>query len=76
MWLLWEGDYKMLKKYLHHWLNKQIEWIRNEWRKTTYYIIVSQKPYNENGYVKLGTYNSEIVKVLLILLQFWQIKLN
>jgi hypothetical protein len=25
-------------------------------------MIVSQKPYNENGYVKLGTYNFEIVK--------------
>jgi hypothetical protein len=24
--------------------------------------IVSQKPYNENGYVKPGTYNFEIVK--------------
>jgi hypothetical protein len=25
-------------------------------------MIVSQKPYNENAYVKLGTYNFEIVK--------------
>ena len=25
-------------------------------------MIVSQKPYNENKYVKLGTYNFEIVK--------------
>ena len=25
-------------------------------------MIVSRKPYNENEYVKLGTYNFEIVK--------------
>ena len=25
-------------------------------------MMVSRKPYNENGYVKLGTYNFEIVK--------------
>jgi hypothetical protein len=24
--LLWKEDYKMLKKYLHHWLKKQIRW--------------------------------------------------
>jgi len=25
-------------------------------------MVVSQRPYNENDYVKLGTYNYEIVK--------------
>jgi len=30
--------------------------------KKTKYIIVSQKPYNENEYVKIGTYNFEKVK--------------
>jgi hypothetical protein len=26
MWLLWEEDYKMLKKYLRHWSKKQVRW--------------------------------------------------
>jgi len=30
--------------------------------KKTKFVIVSWKLYNENGYVKLGTYNFEIVK--------------
>lgn len=27
MWLLWEEDYKILKKYLHHWSIEQIRWV-------------------------------------------------
>jgi len=30
--------------------------------KKTKFMIVSPKPYNENEYVKLGTYNFAIVK--------------
>jgi hypothetical protein len=30
--------------------------------KKTKFVIVSRKPYNENVYVKFGTYNFEIVK--------------
>ena len=30
--------------------------------KKTKFMIVSQKPYSEDAYVKLGTYNFEIVK--------------
>jgi hypothetical protein len=30
--------------------------------KTSKFISLSQKPYSENEYIKLGTYNFEIVK--------------
>jgi hypothetical protein len=30
--------------------------------KRAKFMIVSQKPYNENEYVKIGTYNFKIVK--------------
>jgi len=43
-------------KYLHHWSNKKIRW-DYKFKKTTKFMTVSQKPYNENEYVKLGTYN-------------------
>jgi len=33
-------------------------------------MTVSQKPYNENEYVKLGTYNLKKWKTLHILVQF------
>jgi hypothetical protein len=61
MWLLWGEDYKMLKKCLWHWLNKQ-DGNRNKWEKKTKFVIESQKPYNENEYIKLDRCNFEIVK--------------
>jgi hypothetical protein len=36
--------------------------IRNKFKKKTKFFIVLQKPYNENEYVKIGTYNFTVVK--------------
>ena len=33
--------------------------------KKTEFMIVPWKPYNENGYVKLGTYNFEIMRLYI-----------
>jgi hypothetical protein len=60
IWLLWKGDYKMLKKYLLQRSKNKYDGIRIKW-KNTKYMTVSLKPYNENGYVKFDTYNFEIV---------------
>ena len=48
----------MLKKYLHHWSNKQIEWDYKLIKKDNICYSFTN-PYNGNGYVKLGTYNFE-----------------
>ena len=60
MWLLWDEYYKMLKKYLHHWSNKQMKWDYKK-MKNTKFNIISRKPYSE--IVTLSTYNFQIVKV-------------
>jgi len=37
MWFLWEKDYKILKKNLHHWSSKQIRWDNKYMKKDKVY---------------------------------------
>lgn len=39
IWLLWEGDYKMLKKYLHQWSKNNSDGIRIKLKDTKFMTV-------------------------------------
>jgi hypothetical protein len=58
MWLLWEEDYTMSKKYLHHWSNKQ-DGIRNKLKKDKIYESIMKVLT-----MKMGMYN--LVHIIIV----------
>jgi len=49
----------MLKKYIHEWSHKTNKMGLEISERKTKLMLVTRNPYNENKYVKLGTYNFE-----------------